>query len=483
MIRKYDKILFKGLIPAFLVAVFMSCQTRTVEVENRIEERSATILKDYVHAEDPTFRYEVIHSLEGEGFDYHVVKMYSQHWLSKDIVNETEWWHYVSMVIPKETPHETGMMWIGGGSKNSKMPVKPDPIIYEAAMRTNSIVAQIHNVPFQPLVFANDTFGERYEDAIIAYGWRKFMEGGAKDEDAIWLARLPMTKAVKLAMDVVSDVVGDKYGKTVDKYVVGGASKRGWTTWTTAAVDDRVVGMIPVVIDLLNIVPSFQHHWRNYGFWAPAVDNYVQEGIMDWQGSKEYDRLLEITEPYSYLEDYKDIPKLLINAAGDQFFLPDSWKFYWDELEGEKHIQYVPNYGHDLSESDAFPNLISFYASILNEVPRPNYSWEVNGNSIDITTDPNQKPVSIKLWSATNEESRDFRIDVLGPKWTSSEILLNESGKYEVELKEPAKGYTGYFVEITYPGQAPIKFTSGVEVLPKTYPFEEFKSADPKGSF
>lgn len=483
MVRKLNEVIFKGLIPVIFITIFLSCQTPTAEVESRTEERSATILKDYVHAEDPTFRYEIIHSVEGDGFDFYVAKMYSQHWLRNEIVNETEWWHYVSMVIPRETPHKTGMLWIGGGSKNSKMPEKPDPLIYEASIRTNSIVAQIHNVPFQPLVFANDTFGERYEDAIIAYGWRKFMEGGAKDEDAIWLARLPMTKAVKLAMDVVSEISESRHGKILDKYVVAGASKRGWTTWTTAAVDDRVVGMVPVVIDLLNIVPSFQHHWRNYGFWAPAVDNYVQEGIMDWQGSKEYDRLLEITEPYSYLEDYKDIPKLLINAAGDQFFLPDSWKFYWDELEGEKHIQYVPNYGHDLSESDAFPNLIAFYASILNEVPRPIYSWEVNGNSIDIITDPNQKPVSIKLWSATNEESRDFRIDVLGPKWTSSEILINESGKYEVELKEPAKGYTGYFVEITYPGQAPIKFTSGVEVLPKTYPFEEFKSDNPKGSF
>lgn len=99
-----------------------------------------------------------------------------------------------------------------------------------------------------------------------------------------------------------------------------------------------------------------------------------------------------------------------------------------------------------------------------------------------ITTDPNQKPVSIKLWSAHNEEARDFRIYVLGPKWTSTEILVNESGRYEVELQEPEKGFKGYFVEITYPGQAPIKVTTGVEVLPRTYLFEPYVAKDPKGT-
>ena len=32
----------------------------------------------------------------------------------------------------------------------------------------------------------------------------------------------------------------------VSKFVVAGASKRGWTTWTTGAVDPRVVGIEPV---------------------------------------------------------------------------------------------------------------------------------------------------------------------------------------------------------------------------------------------
>jgi hypothetical protein len=49
-------------------------------------------------------------------------------------------------------------------------------------------------------------------------------------------------------------------------------------------------------------------------------------------------------------------------------------------------------------------------------------------------------------------------------------------------MKQPEKGYTAYFVEITFPGQAPIKLTTGVEVLPRTYPYEPFQSENPMGT-
>lgn len=461
-----------GLI--FSAFLFFSCQ-KPAEAPVEKEVRSASLLKDYVHSPDSTFRYEIVHSVPGEKVDFHVLKMYSQHWLTSDIVDKTEWWHWVSIVIPKDTPHETGMLWIGGGSTNSKMPEKPDALIMAASTQTNSIVAQIHNVPFQPITFANDTFGERYEDEIISYGWRKFLEGGAKDEDAFWLARLPMTKASKLAMDAVTAVVKEKYSKNLNSFVVGGASKRGWTTWTTAAVDDRVVAIVPVVIDLLNLVPSFEHHWQNYGFWAPAVGDYVREGVMDWVGTPEFDRMMEITEPYAFRKDY-DMPKLIINAAGDEFFQPDSWKFYLDSLPGEKHVMYVPNFGHDLGDSDAIPNLIAFYGSVLNNTPRPKYEWKIEGDKILVKTDPNQKPVSVKLWSAYNPLARDFRIDEFGPGWTAEEIVLPENGELTVNMTTPESGFRGYFVELTFAGDSPLKVTTGIDVLPREYPFEPFVS-------
>lgn len=476
MHQERNWLVLRWAVVALSATLIFSCQ-KPAEKTAEAETRSSTLLKDYVHAPDSTYRYEIVHRVPGEAYDYVVLKMYSQHWLTPDIVDQTEWWHWVSAVVPKNTPYQTGMLWISGGSTNSKLPEEPDPLILAAATQTNSIVAKIHNVPFQPITFANDTFGERYEDEIISYGWRKFLEGGAKDEDAIWLARLPMTKAAKLAMDAVSEVAQTEYGKELNSYVVGGASKRGWTTWTTAAVDDRVVAIVPVVIDLLNLVPSFEHHWRNYGFWAPAVGDYVREGVMEWVRTPEFERMMEITEPYSFRREY-GMPKLLISAAGDEFFQPDSWKFYWDSLPGEKHVMYVPNSGHDVGDSDALPNMIAFYGSILSQAPRPKYEWKIEGDRILVKTDPTNRPISVKLWSALNPLSRDFRIDVFGPNWVAEEIQLPENGGLEVLMKTPEEGFRGYFVELTYAGESPLKVTTGVEVLPRTYPFEPFV---PKG--
>jgi PhoPQ-activated pathogenicity-related protein len=439
-------------------------------------------LFDYVLADDPAFGYEIVHQQKKDSYTYYVMRMTSQHWLSPEVVNETEWWHWVTLVVPDTYTYNTGLMWIGGGTKDDELPTEPDALSLHIATTTQSVVAQVHNIPFQPLVFADDPENQRYEDAIIAYGWRKFMEGGARDEDAYWLSRLPMTNAVVAAMDVVQEVIQQHQHPELDHFVVAGASKRGWTTWTTGAVDERVVAIVPVVIDLLNVVPSFQHHWRNYGAWSPAVEDYVNEGIMDWQGSIEYNRLLEITEPYSYKEEFT-MPKLLINASGDEFFLPDSWKFYYNDLPGEKHLMYVPNTGHDVSATDALQNLTAFYARILDQTPRPEYTWSIEGDSFIIKTDPANKPTSVKLWQASNETARDFRIYVLGSKWTSTDIPVNDSGTYTVTMTAPSKGWTGYFVELTYPGKLPLKVTTGVEVLPRTYPFESFVSPAPKGTF
>jgi PhoPQ-activated pathogenicity-related protein len=278
------------------------------------------------------------------------------------------------------------------------------------------------------------------------------------------------------ALDTITAVMAtpDAGNVKVEKFVVSGGSKRGWTTWTTAAVDPRVSAIVPASIDLLNLEPSFEHHWKVYGFWAPAVGDYVREGVMDWAGTPQYKALLAIEEPYSY-RDRLTMPKYMVQAAGDQFFLPDSSRFYFDDLKGEKYLRYIPNTDHSLRNSDARESMLAFYDAFLRGTPRPQFSWSFEKNG-DIKVTAKDKPTAVKLWQATNPEHRDFRLETLGAKYVGSDVQEQGSGTYVAHVASPEKGWTAYFVEMTFPsgGKYPFKFTTAVRVNPDTEPFPAY---------
>lgn len=437
----------------------------------------------YLAAPDTAYRYTPVHTRSGDGVTTHVLRMVSQRWLTEEQVDEPTWWHWVTLVVPDTVEHNTALLWIGGGSRDDDPPTAPPEFLGAAARATNAITVHLHNVPFQPLRFTGDPESPRTEDALIAYGWRQFLEGGARDEDATWLARLPMTKAAIHAMDTVTDYTQSAMDTRVERFIVAGASKRGWTTWTTGVFDDRVVAIAPAVIDLLNMQPSFEHHWRAYGAWSPAIRDYEEEGIMVWQESEEFERLRTLVDPYSY-RDQLTMPKLILNAASDEFFLPDSWQFYWADLPGEKHLRYVPNTGHSLEDTDAQESLIAFVQHHLTDTPRPRFDWHVDGDTLRIHTNPDRLPQAIRLWTATNPETRDFRVDVIGQRWAAHPVTPSDDGRYAVPLESPETGYRAHLVEAVFagPGDVPLPLSTGVVVRPDTYPHPPFEPEVPQGT-
>ena len=132
-----------------------------------------------------------------------------------------------------------------------------------------------------------------------------------------------MTRAVVRSMDLAQEITLQN-DINIKDFVVSGASKRGWTAWTTAAVDKRIIAVAPMVIDLLNVVPSFENHYRSYGEFSPAVSSYIKYNIQDWMETDEYKKLMSYVEPYSFLERFT-MPKYIINAGSDEFFSTDSW--------------------------------------------------------------------------------------------------------------------------------------------------------------
>jgi PhoPQ-activated pathogenicity-related protein len=431
-----------------------------------------TALDRYVAAPDASFKYEVLENQSREGYTAFVLEMTSQTWRSAAEVDQPVWRHRLTVIKPAQVKHSTGFLFITGGSSQSKPPAEPPANLTSLAVDTGTVVAELRMVPNQPLTFAGETKG-RVEDSFIVYTWDKFLRGG----DENWPARLPMTKSAVRAMDAITAFCAtDRAGKVkVDKFVVSGASKRGWTTWATAAVDKRVSAIIPIVIDVLNLEPLFQHHWQAYGFWAPAIKDYVDANIMGWMGTPEYKKLRKIEDPYEY-RDRLTMPKLLVNATGDQFFLPDSSQFYFDDLRGEKFLRYVPNAEHSLRGTDAFETVQAYYEWLLEGTRRPEISWTFEKDG-SIRVKASGEPSAVKLWQASNPKARDFRVDTIGRTWKDSPLKPGKKGEWVATVQKPDTGWTAYFVEMTYPreGKKPLKFTTAVRVTPDTLPYPPFQ--------
>jgi PhoPQ-activated pathogenicity-related protein len=219
------------------------------------------------------------------------------------------------------------------------------------------------------------------------------------------------------------------------------------------------------------VVPSLEHQYRSYGFWAPSVGNYYAEHLMDNMNSEGFRKLMAISDPYSYRARYT-MPKLIITASGDQFFLPDSSQFYFKDLPGEKHLLTEANADHSLKGTDVLESVAAFYQSVLDGGKRPNMNWvfEPDG-SIKVTMD--RKPLTVKLWQETNPLHRDFRVEAIGRGYQSTALSEVSPGVYVARVPKPDRGWTAFYVEATFPGDGkyPFKFTTAVRVLPNVEPF------------
>ena len=432
----------------------------------------ATPLDDYIAAPDPSYRYEVVSTINHPQGKVYVINMTSQTWRSTSEVNRTLWQHWLTIIVPNDVASDTALLWINGGSNNRSAPTSPDGMLVEIALQSHTVVADIRMVPNQPLVFPDDPDNDRYEDEIIAYTFDKFLKTG----DPTWPLLLPMVKSAVRAMDTVQDhIEKSSHGAfKVNDFVVSGASKRGWTTWLTGAVDERVLAIAPVVIDVLNMAEQMQHHYAAYGFYSSAIGDYEDMqvlGKLDTEGGTD---IRNFVDPYEYRDRYT-MPKFIINSAGDQFFLPDSAQFYFDDLPDDKYLLYCPNTDHGLDGSDADRALLAWYASLLAGRSRPQFKWNVvQAGRMKIAAQT--KPLEVNLWTATNAEARDFRLETIGKAWTSQTLKpIRTAGTtyYDVKVPDPAKGWTAYFVECLFDSDTPIpfRFSTEVRVVPDVLPF------------
>ena len=437
-------------------------------------EEEYTSMSDYIESTKNEFSYNIQEVIYEENWTGYHIKMISGEWLDSKKVDQVEWWHYVDIIIPKQTTSSTGIMFIDGGEKSEDY-FRLDAQSIRNAIKTEAVIVNVSNIPFQPLNFLSSEQDSFEEDDLIAFAWNKFLKQGAKQKDVEWLPRFPMTRAIVRAMDLAQEIVLQN-DIVVKDFVVSGASKRGWTAWTTAAVDSRVKAVVPMVIDMLNLVPSFENHYRSYGEFSPAVQEYVNYNIQDWLGTEEFKVLMSYIEPFSFIDKFT-MPKYIINAGSDEFFSTDSWRFYYDKLPGEKIIRYVPNKNHSLDGRYLTEDLVSYFYRVINDIEIPSLSWNLSDNKLiaELNYDGDY---DVSVWTAKNDNGRDFRLWEEGELWEETSIGKLANNKYELNVSSNLKGYKATMIEFTIDPESefPLIISTGPFVFPEKYPFDKYES-------
>jgi len=158
----------------------------------------------------------------------------------------------------------------------------------------------------------------------------------------------------------------------------------------TGCMDDpRIVGVIPVVAPIPELVPQMNEQWQSLGTYSWALSDYVDVGLMPgYLNTDVFKELLHIIDPLTYGDEMEKTPKLVIVAWCDEFFQPDSAQYYWSQLKGQKYLRVVPNADHPLigSQNNVIDAAIPYILSFVDQtIELPEYSWVISDNTITVT--------------------------------------------------------------------------------------------------
>lgn len=374
------------------------------------------------------------------------------------------------------------------------------------------------------MIFAADPKQQsRSEDAIIAYTWDHFLKDPSQPD---WLVRFPMVKASVRAMDAVTEFASQKLNYQLDSFTVSGASKRGWTTWLVGAVDPKRVKMIvPVVLDAINFQVVEHHQWRSYGGWAWALKDYTDMNIMARLDDPNMLLLSQNEDPY-FFKDRLTMPKLVVNAALDEFQQPDDTRYWWNDMPSPKHFIMTPNAEHSEATGilEIVPAISAWVQQHLAAEPVPTFTWNINNSTGEIvaTLDEHGVVHEANVWWAyscgvnafdNNIYRRDFRIASMDSPCTCGvaydgycsnfksfwnrkplEMVMARGRRtYSAVIEPPTDGrWVSYFIDIKYKKNLKVpdtgvtekgffphdlagrmEFTTEVSVFPNTFPYPD----------
>ena len=517
-------------------------------------EANATDLDRYMALPTPDYNWEYNASLAYEGsiplvgkYTAYFLNMTSHRWLTDEEAGPCGLWQHAVMVV---VPHnldksvDTAMVWPTLGNDPPGVPGDTEGdmvLVTTLAVSARQVVVAVFQTPNQMCTFPQDPkhTANRSEDSLIAYTWRRYLdlmhEGDTDGRAFRWPSHVPMTMAVVRTMDATQEFLSkcDECGlkdAVPQAFIPFGASKRGWVSWMTAAVDKRVCAIAPVVMDLLHMSKGFHMWWRNYGGLSFIARDYWNEDLLKWLDTPEMDAFFSFEDPIVYKDRYTELPKLVITSTGDEFFQVMDDHLWFDEMPGNNHLLRAPNADHleVTGLSKIIPSLVTWVHTInlqrkakAPEPVLPALAWQMWSEgegadqvahinaTLDLTKGWTTRPKSVHLRHATTDPNSgrlDFRWFNLDPNcalprlwfygssvcpiqlvWFDDLIdPVEDSGgvlKYHASMGAPQQGgWQGFYIQFEFPGHEDIIFNlyeltfttnTQVAIVPDTQPFPD----------
>lgn len=372
-------------------------------------------LFDYVRTYKKVDYSVVSEKTTESGFKLVHLLLKSQTW------REFEWKHDVLIVVPPTVEFENvAVLYITGDFDPTRTREVEDYLWIAEKFGAPFVV--LGDVPNQPI------FGFR-EDDLIAHTFVQY----AETNDSTWPLLFPMTASAVAAMDMVQEMLN------VERFLLTGASKRGWTTWLTAVVDERVFAIAPIVFDNLNFAEQLEQQLKMYGEYSKSISPYVERELPRYIHTEIGQKLLKMVDPYSY-KDQLRMPKYIVNATNDEYWTIYSSMLYFFDLPGQNYILYVPNNSHGIKNIPyVIDNASSFFKLALKDA-LPSVDFEISEGKIVVKQNPAIRQVYLHR---AVSDTTDFRKSL----WLRFPVLPEE-GVYSVSVEPPANRHVAYYAEI-----------------------------------
>jgi len=421
-----------ALISLVLLLALSACS------DNNSPVAPDTALQRYVQTRDKDFSWEVKEEFESDGINVVLIRLTSQKW------REYPWVHQLTIISPDDMDSDGALLFITGGSNKDGEPRWQGrdnellKIMSMIAAKNRALVAIISQIPNQPL------YDDLTEDALISFTLHNFKS----DRDFTWPLLFPMTKSTIRAMDAVQKYSRRELKHRISRFVVSGASKRGWTTWLAGSQDPRVVAIVPMVIDVLNMPVNIPYQKEVWGDYSIQIEDYVKLGIAQDLNTAEGQELTTMIDPYSY-RAHLTMPKMIIIGTNDEYWPVDAVKKYFNDIPGENYIHYEPNVGHGLGDGvGAMKALSAFFNIVINNGRHPACEWQVSSDTIktELTVKASPELKKSMLWICDSPD-RDFRDN----QFISSDIESGSSPEIRIKVDHPDSGYRAFYIELVYP--------------------------------